>query len=279
MEKTLYVSDLDGTLLRSDQRISRESCDIINRLVGEGMLFTYATARSLVTASRVTSGLTARMPLILYNGAFTVDSADGSILDSAFLENDLAQSILDRCFALGIYPIVYAYIDGKEHYSIVPKLCGRAIEEFDASRLNDPRRRVTDPEGLRMGDIFYITLIGNDRIAEAYELFGNEPRLNCIYQKDIYSGEQWLEMIPREATKAAAIKRLSESLGCERVVCFGDAVNDLPMFEAADECYATANAAPELKAKATAVIGSNDDDAVAKWLEANARFSGSRTAL
>ena len=31
--------------------------------------------------------------------------------------------------------------------------------------------------------------------------------------------------------------------------------------------------APELKAKATAVIGPNDDDAVAKWLEANARFS------
>lgn len=272
MEKTLYVSDLDGTLLRSDQRISRESCDIINRLVGEGMLFTYATARSLVTSSRVAAGLTARMPLILYNGTFTVDSADGTILDSTFIENDLAQSILDRCFALDIYPIVYAYIDGKECFSYVPGLCGRAVEKFNESRTKDPRRRVTDADGLRAGDIFYITLIGHERIAEAYELFRHEKKLNCIYQADIYSGDQWLELIPRRATKAAAIKRLADSLGCDRVVCFGDAVNDLPMFEAADESYATANAAPELKTKATAVIGSNDDDAVARWLEANARF-------
>ena len=38
------------------------------------------------------------------------------------------------------------------------------------------------------------------------------------------------------------------------------------MFEIADEKYAVANAAPELKALATAVIGDNDEDAVAKWL-------------
>ena len=41
------------------------------------------------------------------------------------------------------------------------------------------------------------------------------------------------------------------------------------MFEAADECYAMANADPQLKARATAVIGSNDDDGVARWLLEN----------
>lgn len=49
--RTLYVTDLDGTLLNRNERINQYSLDIINDLVEKGMLFTYATARSLVSAS------------------------------------------------------------------------------------------------------------------------------------------------------------------------------------------------------------------------------------
>ena len=48
---TLYVSDLDGTLLNSDVKISENSKNIINSLIEKGMNFTVATARSLVSAS------------------------------------------------------------------------------------------------------------------------------------------------------------------------------------------------------------------------------------
>ena len=58
-------------------------------------------------------------------------------------------------------------------------------------------------------------------------------------------------------------------LGCDRLVVFGDGRNDLSLFSVADECYAMSNAVPELKEIATAVIGSNDEDGVAKWLEEN----------
>ena len=57
MGRTLYVTDLDGTLLNTHDRISPYSTRTINRLVEEGMLFTYATARSLVSASVVAKGL------------------------------------------------------------------------------------------------------------------------------------------------------------------------------------------------------------------------------
>lgn len=50
------------------------------------------------------------------------------------------------------------------------------------------------------------------------------------------------------------------------MIAFGDAMNDIPMFEIADECYAVANAVPELKELATDVIESNEEDGVAKWL-------------
>ena len=48
----LYVSDLDGTLLRSNEVTSKYTNQVINSLVKEGMIFSYATARSLVTAKK-----------------------------------------------------------------------------------------------------------------------------------------------------------------------------------------------------------------------------------
>ena len=78
--------------------------------------------------------------------------------------------------------------------------------------------------------------------------------------------------MPQNASKANAIRQLKEHLNCDRVVAFGDGENDVDMFEIADEGYAVENAVDELKAIATQVIGSNDEDAVAKWLMQNAEF-------
>ena len=41
------------------------------------------------------------------------------------------------------------------------------------------------------------------------------------------------------------------------------------MFRISDECYAVENAVEELKKMATAVIESNNNDGVAKWLNAH----------
>jgi hypothetical protein len=60
---------------------------------------------------------------------------------------------------------------------------------------------------------------------------------------------------------------MKERYGFDRLVAFGDSVNDLSMFRVADEAYAVANAIGEVKAAATAVIGSNEEDAVARFLQ------------
>lgn len=62
---TLYISDLDGTLLRSDQRTSAYTNETINRLVGAGMCFSYATARSFHTAQKATQALKARATAVI----------------------------------------------------------------------------------------------------------------------------------------------------------------------------------------------------------------------
>lgn len=96
---------------------------------------------------------------------------------------------------------------------------------------------------------------------------GFKDKYHCIFQKDIYSGEQWLEIVPKSVSKANAILQLKEYLGIDYIIAFGDGKNDIDMFEIADEAYAVENAVEELKAIATGVIGSNDSDGVAKWLE------------
>lgn len=74
------------------------------------------------------------------------------------------------------------------------------------------------------------------------------------------------------ASKSHAAQQLKELLCCERLVVFGDGRNDLDLFEIADECYATQNADPALKEIATGIIGSNDADSVALWLQEHAEF-------
>lgn len=266
--KTLYVSDLDGTLLGSGERTSEYTNRVINDLTKQGMIFSYATARSLVTAKKVTEGLSAQIPLIVYNGAFIIDNATEEILAAEYFDNGI-DNLLDELFNRGIYPIVYAYIEKTEKFSFIPEKCTRGMSSFLDSRRGDVRTNIVSaPKELKKGDIFYLTCIDEPgKLKPLYERY--RDTYHCVYQKDIYTKEQWLEIMPKAASKANAVARLKELSGCGRVIAFGDGKNDIDMFEAADECYAVKNAHEELKRKATAVIGSNDEDGVARWLAQN----------
>jgi hydroxymethylpyrimidine pyrophosphatase-like HAD family hydrolase len=57
-------------------------------------------------------------------------------------------------------------------------------------------------------------------------------------------------------------------LGARDVVAVGDDVNDIPMLEAAGLSYAMGNAVPEVKAVADRLTAGNDENGVAKALEA-----------
>lgn len=266
--KTLYVSDLDGTLLRSDETLSPFTVDTINTLVQRGCLFSYATARSYITASKVTNQLSAPLPLIVYNGAMIIHNADGRRLKlNPFPET--VKALLEDLLSHGIYPIVYSLQGDRERYSFLPDKCTRGMEIFLKTREGDPRcTEVSSSQELFRGELFYITCIDEPaRLLPMYRKYGQKYR--AVYEKDFYSGEQWLEFMPKEASKANAVRQLKQMFQCDRVVAFGDGVNDLDMFRMADECYAMENAVPELKSIATGVISSNDEDGVARWLREN----------
>ena len=264
--KTLYITDLDGTLLDKTPKTSEYTNSVINTLLKDGVVFSYATARSLVTARKVTKGLHPIYPVVVHNGTFIVDSQSGEILHKNIFDQNDAKNILDTLLKNDLCPIVFSLINNEQKFSYTKNRANAPTIEFLNNRVDDPRNRecVTEQQ-LYDGELYYFTLIGDEhKLLPLYNKFKDDFR--CLYQIDMYSGEYWLEIMPKSATKANAITQLKEMLNCEYIIAFGDGINDIDMFRIADECYAVENAVDELKNIATKIIDSNVNNGVAKWL-------------
>ena len=273
--RNLYVTDLDGTLLNKDAVVSPYTCEVINRLVEKGLLFTYATARSLTSALTATAGLMVRTPVAAYNGAFIIRPDTEEVLHFSGFAPQTADWIRGAAGELGIFPLVYSVIGGEQRVSWDVTGENEGMRNYLSRRRGDKRLRpMKGQDGLYDGEIFYFTCIGGrEELIPLYERVKENERCVCHFQKELYQPEYWCEIMPYQATKAQAVQRLKKMLGCTRVVAFGDSYNDIPLFQIADECYAVVNAVDELKAVATGIIESNERDGVAKWLQSRAEVT------
>ncbi len=266
--KTLYVTDLDGTLLNSDSHISPFTSKTINELVDRGMHFTYATARSLCSASVVTKGLSTKIPIIAYNGAILFDASDGKVLAFNSFTPKETEDVSKVLKAHNVSPLVYSFINEEEKVSWLTAEENVGIRHYLSLRQGDRRLRPLKEETeLYLGNVFYFTCIGEEeQFAPIHHILSKDERYTCTIQKELGRPEFWCEIMPRKATKAEGVKTLKKLLNCDKVVSFGDAINDIPLFQISEEAYAVANAVEELKAIATGVIESNDGNGVAKFL-------------
>ena len=266
--KTLFVTDLDGTLMRGDLRISDFTVKTINRLVEQGISFTYATARSIVSARIITSELRLDLPVITRNGAVLAENNTGNIIEKALFTKREVELLKDLLTELPKAGFVSCYFGDDMIKTFVDTGHTKGIQGYLDYYKDDPATVIVpDINGMFRGDPGYVTMIGDkDEIETIYKRASEYKGWECIFQKDIYRDEFWLEICPQNCTKAKSILKLKEKYGFDKLVVFGDSVNDLPMFKIADESYAVANAIDELKAQATKVIGSNEEDAVARFL-------------
>ncbi len=274
MGKTLCISDLDGTLLGRDSRISDYSCRVINRLMEQGLQFTYATARAYPSSSKALKGLNPPiLPVIVYNGAALCDGKSGKILAEVFLQQEEIASIRQFLSEREIYPLVYSRQGEKDSVRWLVGKENEGMRHYLQTRSGDPRLAGTsEEEELYGGRIFYVTCIGTrEELLPVYEQFRSQYFYNCILQQELYREEYFCEIFPRKATKFEAVQWLRKWTGAERIIGFGDRINDLPLFEACDCCYAVSNAVEELKRIADGVIASNEEDGVARWLSEHAQ--------
>lgn len=269
--KTLYVTDLDGTLMRDDKIISNESATILNRLLAQGIFLTYATARSLESASKITGNISFHLPVITKNGTILADPQSKKEIEISMFGNEL-QNIRQALTGTAIPGFATAYFGSEEKKLCLAGRTNEGFQDYLNSHSADNRIHIVDTEDkLYDGQTCYFTFIApKDELLPLYERVKQIEEITCVFQQDKYRPEYWLELCPGNATKASAIQRVKQKCGCQKVIVFGDSANDISMFHMADEAYAPKNAINDLKKIATGIIESNNSDGVAKWLELHA---------
>lgn len=272
--KTIYVSDLDGTLLGTDSRISQRSADIISGLSDRGAMITVATARTPATVVPLLAGIRTNVPAVVMTGCAQWNRADARFSHARFVPRADVAGALDICRRHGVHPFVYVMApDGAtlDVYHGAPAL-NKAEESFWLERCNLPLKRfhLGTPAPARALDCSMLFYGMGDRepIQRAAEAFGRDSECSVCCYPDIFNPDIYnLEIFPPGVNKAAAVVALKESCGADRLVVFGDSLNDLSMLAVADVAVAMGNALPEVKEAADIVIEPNYTDAVARFIE------------
>ncbi len=264
---TLYVTDLDGTLLKNDKTLSKRSVKTLNRLIKSGAAVTYATARSFTSASPLINSIDFNFPAVTFNGVFIVDPKSGEhIIENIFSKQALraAEKFIEEN---ALAPLVYSYIDEKERVSYLENRL-RDVFNYVNSRRGDKRlRAVSDYKELFFGNVFYITLFNVTDAEKCDAFFCEENGFSHNVQADNYDDMIWYEIYGKNAGKEKAVLQLKKLLNANELICFGDSFNDMKMLKLADVGVAVENGCEELKKAADVVIEKNEDDAVIRFIE------------
>ena len=271
--ETLYISDLDGTLLNQNAFLSEETISGLNELIAKGVNFTVATARTSATVVKMMNDVNLQLPVILMNGVAIYDIKKQTYVLTESISNNGKQilidairkhigtgfiycvenDLLDTYFENADSPVAQAFIKERE------KLYGKKFTKVESFE-----------ECLDKNIIYYSIDDKEEKLKKAYEVLSQCPDLHVEFYRDIYNTDHWyLEVCSCTASKKNAVKRLRTLLGAEKVISFGDNLNDIPMFEASDEAYAVANAKDKVKLKANGVIDSNIDNGVVKFIKSD----------
>lgn len=109
--KTLYVSDLDGTLLPPDSRVSARSAEILSHLSAQGALITVATARTPATVEPLLADVNSTLPAIVMTGASLWDRKEKRYVDTRFIDADTSRIVRETASRYGVDPFTYTLGD------------------------------------------------------------------------------------------------------------------------------------------------------------------------
>jgi len=271
---TLYVSDLDGTLLRNDGTLSTVSRMALQRLLADRLVFSVASARSVVSMRPLLEGLRLTLPVIEFNGAFVSDLETGRHEVVNALDGEIARDLFALIVRFGHSPFVSTF-DGDADCLYYGAATNAGERHYVSGRLGnrDPRLRYADDRAVSLRDqVVCLTVIGKVAPLRELEIAIREQNGKHVeihlFENRYSPGWFWLTIHDRRATKDQAIRLLMESrgLGKHELVVFGDHMNDIKMLQMASQAVAVANAHPEVRRHATHVIGTNQEDSVVKFI-------------
>ncbi len=263
----LIACDIDGTLIRSDFKISDYTKDIIARAMEQDVHFILATGRIFGSARVYARQLELSAPIITCNGGVIKDLKTGEKLYGKPIEKELCKEI----FKILDEGNRYFHFYGEENF-----YSERLI--FDSQRMNQwnmtlpyedriPIMEVRDPYSIPDKDPIYKILFHAVEPEERKyysELFSSMPGVTLSS-----SWKNNFELCGENVNKATAVDCYAASLGIRdsEVIAFGDNDNDIDMINYAGLGVAVANATARLLGVADYITASNDEDGVGKAIE------------
>lgn len=246
--KVLYVSDLDGTLLNSNEEVDLSIIEPINELIDKGINFTISTGRG-DSIRRILKDINLKLPVMILNGAVNYDFTKKQYVDAKPIPSEKVLEIINNlsCFDFKTFEI--------------QTIINNNLRRFAVSSWNK-----------KSNCLALNLLVDEERTAKLSEILSQIKGINFFINKKVYSDKEWYcDIIPENISKASSLRAIKEQYGFDKVIAFGDSENDLPLAEVADEFYAVANAADIVKQNATGIIGSCLDNGVVKFIMENSK--------
>ena len=253
MNCKLLLFDLDGTLLRSDKTISEETLGVLQKCRAEGILIGVSTSRSEQNC----------LPFVERLKPDIMISSGGALV---------------RFRGEFIYKAEFSVAKTREMIAMARRICGSdceiTIDTVDEHYWNyrvDPKE-----QDATWGDSVYTDFVDFNKCAlkmcvEIFEETRAEKLKETLDDCDCvrFSDGYWYKFTKKDTTKEKAILEICGQcdLQTEKIIAFGDDFADIGMLQLCGTGIAMGNAIEEVKAVADRVIGSNDEDGIARYLE------------
>lgn len=255
------VSDLDGTLLDANQRISPYIQQRIRAFAANGGHFTLATGRSLISVQPFIELLHLTNPIILYNGAKIYDPLHACFLEEKFLSLSHVQWIFNH------------YYNIRQPFDLDLLLFYQ--EQIYCTRITPKIQRWIDKEQV---EVQVVTLASLEQVASQITkmMLLGEPESLTLFQLQIEmlntvkSEQDILEILPFGTSKGTALQQLITMTGSQHdeFLTVGDHLNDIEMIQLTRHGVAMQNAHPELKHVANWITAkTNNEDALIEVID------------
>lgn len=255
--KKLICLDLDGTLLKNNGTVSKNTIDVITKVQNQGNEVVICTARARNFAINISKKLNASGYVITSNGAEIYDYRNNKVIYSDGIDKSIVEDIWKYCQSIG-FKISLA-IEDKE-YANVKFRNGQTVIEKYSKLTNDYRNikqcMVVSDDYIKLTKYLKICIKNKNVKLSADKVILEE----CGY---------WFSLLSPIANKGNGIYQLSKKLNInkENIISFGNDLNDVTMFKNSGYSIAVSNSEEQLLNLADEITLSNEEDGVAEWLK------------
>lgn len=258
----LVLSDLDGTLINSRRELTEASRHAVQALRSAGIGFTVVSGRPPLGQRFIVRELALTATFAAFNGGMLVkpdlNVKSPIILEELNLEPEVAAAMIDGLDEMGLDTWLYR---GNEWLVRNPK-APHVARERDTVRINPSV--VSSYDQLHEGVVKIVGVSNDYKLVERAEKDLHNDRCNLVMAAR--SQNYYLDITHPDANKGMVVQRLATLLGIlpTEIATIGDMPSDVRMFEQSGISFAMGNASDGVKAKATFVVTSNDNDGFAE---------------